>query len=126
MEMKVTLEEGCVGNVPRNSSKKIMLLYIYLAFLTIFKPSSIDFYVNKVKGWAKYQLFLRQWPSKDFGNFIDHYGAFTKEGITKDMYQVLAKSLFDPYNTEAKNSSSVSTGSQETSGKSRHISRVRS
>ena len=41
-----------------------------------------------------YSTFLRQWPSKDFGTFIDHFGAFTKKGITKKMYQALAMSLF--------------------------------
>ena len=69
-----------------------------------------------VKGWVLYQVFLRQWPSKDFGNFIDHYGAFTKKGITKDMYQVLATSLFETDNNEAGSSFSGNTGSQENSG----------
>ena len=47
-----------------------------------------------------YSLFLRQWPSKDFGTFIDHFGAFTRKGITKEMYQALAMSLFGTTNYE--------------------------
>ena len=43
---------------------------------------------------------MRQWPSKDFGTFIDHFGAFTKKGITKEMYQALAMSFFGTANYE--------------------------
>lgn len=62
--------------------------------------NSIDAEINKAKSWVLYSLFLRQWPSKDFGTFIDHFGAFTKKGITKEMYQALAMSFFGIANYE--------------------------
>ena len=37
---------------------------------------------------------IREWPSKDFGYFIDHFGAFTTKGIGNTSFQAISKSLF--------------------------------
>ena len=66
--------------------------------------------VERLKGYILYALLLREWPLKDFGHFIDHFGSYSGQfeesyeshydyrgsiGINDITYNTLAKSLFD-------------------------------
>ena len=37
---------------------------------------------------------MRQWPTRDFGHFIDHFGAFTTSGVGNVSFKAIARSLF--------------------------------
>ena len=43
-----------------------------------------------IKKWVFFSLFVRQWPTKDFGTFINHFQAFVPYGITKNLYDAIA------------------------------------
>ena len=47
-----------------------------------------------------YSLLLREWPSKDFGIFLDYFGALTTDGMQKKMFKTMAASLFGIVNFE--------------------------
>ena len=66
--------------------------------------------VERLKGYIIYALLLREWPLKDFGDFVDHFGSYSGQveesyesvydfrgsiGINDVTYNTLAKSLFD-------------------------------
>ena len=37
---------------------------------------------------------MREWPSRDFGHFIDHFGTFTSSGVGDVSFKAIARSLF--------------------------------
>ena len=64
--------------------------------------------MEQLKGYILYSLLLPDWPSKDFGYFVDHFGSYSgllKEnyltnyrgsiGINDITFKTIAKSLFD-------------------------------
>ena len=50
--------------------------------------------MDKLQSWVLYSLILREWPSRDFGHLKDHFVAFTYNGIGKNSFKAIAKSLF--------------------------------
>ena len=47
-----------------------------------------------------YSLLVRECPSKDFGIFLDYFGALTTDGMQKKMFKTMAASLFGIVNFE--------------------------
>ena len=47
-----------------------------------------------------YSLLLREWPSKDFGIFLDYFGVLTSDGMQQNMFKTMATSLFGVENFE--------------------------
>ena len=37
---------------------------------------------------------MREWPTRYFGNFIDHFGAFTNKEVSNISFKAIARSLF--------------------------------
>ena len=60
----------------------------------------VDDEVRQLKGMILYSLLLREWPSKDFGIFLDYFGALTTDGMQKKMFKTMAASLFGIVNFE--------------------------
>ena len=61
-----------------------------------------------LKGYILYSLLLPEWPLRDFGHFIDHFGTYSGQweetymhdyrgsiGINNITFKTIAKSLFD-------------------------------
>ena len=46
--------------------------------------------VDLLKKWILFSLFVNQWPTQDFGTFVDNFQPFTPFGIRKDLYQTIA------------------------------------
>ena len=66
--------------------------------------------MERLKGYILYVLLLREWPLKDFGHFVDHFGSYSGQfeesydshydyrgsiGINDITFKTFAKSLFD-------------------------------
>lgn len=47
-----------------------------------------------------FSLLLREWPTRDFGNFIDHFDAYTSSGVSNVSFKAMARSLFGIDNFE--------------------------
>ena len=54
----------------------------------------IDTEVDKLQSWLLYSLILRELLSRNFGNFIDHFGVFTTNGVGNVSFKAISRSLF--------------------------------
>ena len=43
---------------------------------------------------------MREWPTRNFGSFIDHFDAFTSSGVSNRSFKAMARSLFGIDNFE--------------------------